>query len=67
MVALELEDDTDASYTSRVQKTLLRKGFVVAQRPGLDVLRIDPSLTIDLEDIVAFPETLESVLTRKAP
>jgi 4-aminobutyrate aminotransferase-like enzyme len=34
----------------------------VAQRPDTNVLRIDPSLTIDRRDIERFLETLENVL-----
>ncbi len=62
MVALELEDDAKASYTTYVQKELVENGYVLAQRPGLNVLRIDPSLTIDSKDIEDFLKTFENVL-----
>lgn len=65
MLALELEDDPEASFSRRVHRELLLRGFVLAQRPGLNVLRIDPALTIDLEHIERFLETLEDVLTRE--
>ena len=67
MVALELEDDTEASYTTYVQKELLRSGYILAQRPGLNVLRIDPSLTIESKDIESFLEIFENLLTVKNP
>jgi acetylornithine aminotransferase len=67
MVALELEDDTEASYTTYIQKELLRSGYILAQRPGLNVLRIDPSLTIESKDIESFLEIFENLLTVKNP
>jgi acetylornithine aminotransferase len=62
MVAAELEDDAEASVTARTQRELVDRGFIVAQRPDTNVLRIDPSLTIDRRDIERFLETLENVL-----
>jgi len=37
-----------------IQMQLLKRGFLVARRPGLEVLRIDPALTIPEDDINAF-------------
>jgi acetylornithine aminotransferase len=62
MAALELEDDAKAAYTGHVQKTLVENGFILAQRPGLNVLRIDPSLTIEAADIENFLAVLRDVL-----
>lgn len=63
MAAIELTDDSKGSYTSYVRKELLSHGYIVAQRPGLNVLRIDPSLTIEYKSIEGFLQTFESVLT----
>ena len=65
MVALEVIDDPNASYTTYVQKELVRNGYVLAQRPGLNVLRLDPSLTVESKDIENFLETFEDLLTTK--
>lgn len=62
MFALELEDDPAAAFTTQVRRELLRRGFIVAQRPGLGVLRLDPSLTIGREDIEGFLATFAAVL-----
>jgi len=67
MVAVDLEDNADAAYTAQVQKALLRKGYILAQRPGLNVLRIDPALTIDSKDIEKFLRVFEDVLTDGTP
>jgi acetylornithine aminotransferase len=66
MIALELEDDPQASFTRRVHRALFERGFIVAQRPGLNVLRIDPPLTIEREHVERFLEALEDVLTEEA-
>lgn len=63
MVAIELTDDTIGSYTFHVRKELLMHGYIVAQRPNHNVLRIDPSLTIESKSIEGFLRTFESVLT----
>jgi len=63
LVALEMKDDEQASYTRYVQAELLRHGYLVAQRPGLNILRVDPSLTVERRDIEGFLAVLEDVLT----
>ena len=63
MAAIVLTDDSRGTYTSQVRKELLLRGYVVAQRPGLNVLRIDPSLTIESKSIEGFLDSFESVLT----
>lgn len=62
MVAFELNDDPQASFTRRVQHELVSRGFVLGRRPGLNILRLDPSLTIDSRDIEGFLKALEGVL-----
>lgn len=63
MIAIELKDDADTSLTIRAHRELVRRGYFVCRRPGVPVMRIDPSLTIDREDIEGFLATLEDVLT----
>lgn len=62
MVALELEDDSGGVFTSQIQRALAHRGYVLGRRPGINVLRLDPSLTIDQQDIEGFLETFEAVL-----
>jgi acetylornithine/N-succinyldiaminopimelate aminotransferase len=63
MAAVELEDDADCSFAIRIHREMVDRGYVFARRPGLSVLRIDPSLTIGQEDMEGFLETFEEVLT----
>ena len=62
MAAVELHDAPSAAATARVQRDLVENGFVLAQRPGLNVLRIDPALTIEERDIENFLAVFEQVL-----
>jgi acetylornithine aminotransferase len=62
MVAIELEDDSEASLTIRTHRELVNRGFVLARRPGLNVLRVDPALTIERREIDDFLVTFEEVL-----
>ncbi len=62
MAAIELEDDPEASLTVGTHRELVRRGFIAGRRPGVNVLRLDPSLTVDRGDIEDFLETLENVL-----
>jgi len=62
MIALELRDDADCSLAIRTYRELLERGFIVARRPGLSVLRIDPPLTIERTDVRSFLSTLEEIL-----
>ncbi len=47
-----------------LSKGIGSRGFVLGLRPGVDVLRLAPALTIDRKDIEGFLETLEDVLTQ---
>ena len=66
MMAVELRDDDQARRTTRVHRELVRRGYIVAQRPGLNVLRLDPSLTIEKRDIEGFLKVFEDVLAHDA-
>ena len=62
MAAIELLDGPDTPFTIQTHRALVRRGYVVGRRPGVPVLRLDPSLTVDLQDIDGFLEALEAVL-----
>lgn len=66
MLAVELDDDPPAARTTRVFRGLLDRGFIVARRPGLNVLRLDPPLTIARADVDAFLAALEDEVLRAA-
>jgi len=64
MLAIELEDDAETSFTIWLHRELVQRGFVLGRRPGTSVLRLDPSLTIERQDIEGFLQTLENILTK---
>jgi acetylornithine aminotransferase len=63
MIALELRDEPGCPLAIRTHRELLERGFIVARRPGLSVLRIDPPLTIGRDEVLSFLATLEETLT----
>jgi 4-aminobutyrate aminotransferase/4-aminobutyrate aminotransferase/(S)-3-amino-2-methylpropionate transaminase len=63
MLAVDLKDNEQATATTRVHRNLVERGYVLAKRPGLNVLRIDPSLTIERKDIDGFLDALGDILT----
>ncbi|MFZ5828142.1 MAG: aspartate aminotransferase family protein [Bacillota bacterium] len=60
MVAVELHDD---AYTIWAHRELVRRGFVVGRRSGAGVLRLDPSLTIERQDVERFLATFAEILS----
>lgn len=62
MAAIELAGGADPAPAIRVHRGLARRGYLVGRRPGVNVLRLDPSLTIEREDVVDFLEALEDAL-----
>jgi acetylornithine aminotransferase len=62
MIAVALHDDAEGTVSLRTHRELLRRGYIVARRAGMGVLRIDPPLTIEAPDIQGFLRTLEEVL-----
>jgi len=64
MLAVDLEDNDNSDITQAVQQELVRKGYILACRPGLNTLRIDPSLTAEKQDIERFLVVLEKILIK---
>ncbi len=62
MAAIELVDDGRGPDAGEVHRELVRRGYVLARRPGLPVLRLDPALTLEREDLDGFLDALEAVL-----
>ncbi|MDM7914264.1 MAG: aminotransferase class III-fold pyridoxal phosphate-dependent enzyme [Candidatus Eisenbacteria bacterium] len=62
MIGVELAGDDGLARITRVHRELVRRGYVVGRRPGVNVLRIDPPLTVAEADLDGFAGTLEEVL-----
>jgi 4-aminobutyrate aminotransferase-like enzyme len=63
MVALEMDDDANTTLTTDVHRALVDQGYVPGKRPGLNLLRLDPALTIDPGDIEGFLSALGNLMT----
>ncbi len=63
MIAIEFEDNSDFSYANMINEELLMRNVILVKRPGFEVFRIDPALTIDKNDIKYFLENLEEIIS----
>ena len=66
MAAVDLKDDAKAAFTATAQQALVYNGYLVAQRPGLNTLRIDPALTIERSDLAAFLSVMGKIVATPA-
>ena len=62
MAAVDMKDAGDVEYAASVQQALVKNGFLVARRPGLRTLRIDPALTIERGDLMNFLAVMETIM-----
>jgi acetylornithine aminotransferase len=62
MMAIEFEDEDNNMLASTIQRRLLNNGFIVANRPGFNVIRIDPPLTVSKKEIDSFIENFQQIL-----
>ena len=58
MAAVELRDNPEADRAIRVHRGLFKKGYIVARRSLLPVLRMDPCLTVEGADLDGFVRAL---------
>jgi len=67
MIAVEFNETANAgSFAAFVRLELLKTGFIVAQRPGSNVLRIDPGLTVEESDIKEFLGAFKQILSENS-
>ncbi len=59
MIAIELTKQAE-----RIHKELLNHGFILVKRSGVEVLRMDPALTIEEQDIELFLEIFEEIIRK---
>jgi len=57
MIAIELTERAEL-----FRKELLNRGYILVKRSGVEVLRMDPALTIKEQDIESFLDTFEKIL-----
>jgi len=57
MIAIELTKGAE-----HIRKELLNRRFILVKRTGAEVLRMDPALTIQVQDIESFLETFKQII-----
>jgi 4-aminobutyrate aminotransferase-like enzyme len=62
MVAIEFKETLTDEYLADLYVQCIKRGFILAKRPGLNVFRLDPPLIIQKEDIDHFLQTFEQLL-----
>jgi len=62
MIAIEFIDNQNNNIAYLMFKELLQRNFIVSYRIGFNYIRLDPSLTINENDIASFLHNLESIL-----
>lgn len=62
MIAIEFEKKDTCSLAQQINNKLLEKRIILTKRPGHEVFRIDPALTIELRDIEYFLNCFETVI-----
>jgi acetylornithine aminotransferase len=62
MIGIDLVDGPDVSFTIATHRELVSRGYIPGRRPGVNVLRLDPALTIDTVDIEGFLAAFGEVL-----
>lgn len=67
MLAVVLKDGPGTPLTLQAHRELVGRGYLVGRRPGLNVLRLDPSLTIERADVAGFLAAFEEVLGATEP
>jgi acetylornithine/N-succinyldiaminopimelate aminotransferase len=66
MVAVEFEKAAGKSWAELVNAELLKRNIILVKRPGFEVFRMDPALTIDHRDIEYFLTSMRSIVAAAA-
>jgi acetylornithine aminotransferase len=64
MIAVELQENEKLSFAQIINNKLVEKNIILVKRPGHEVFRIDPALTIDLKDVEYFLNSLEEIISK---
>lgn len=66
MIAIEFEIDNKISFAEKVNSALFKRNIILTKKPGFEVLRIDPALTIEKSDIEYFLNNLKEIISKMA-
>ncbi len=63
MIAVEFQKNDGFSFAEKINEELLKRNVILAKRPGHEVFRIDPALTIQEEQVEYFLCTIEEIIS----
>ncbi len=63
MIAVEFVSSNTMSIANMVNAKLLEKNVILVKRPGHEVFRIDPALTIDIKNVECFLNIFENIIS----
>lgn len=68
MIAIEFENNnkSSGSFADIINKELLQRNIILVKRPGHEVFRIDPALTIEDDQVEHFLCSLEEIVCKVA-
>lgn len=66
MIAIEFQETTSNEFMDTLYQKCIRRGYIIARRPGLNVFRIDPPLIISKKQIDDFLENFEQILNESS-
>lgn len=64
MLAIEFEQNSSVSYAHKINSELIKEKILLLKRPGLEIFRLNPALTIENPDIETFLSTFEAIISR---
>jgi acetylornithine/N-succinyldiaminopimelate aminotransferase len=62
MIAIEFEKSSAGSFAEQINGELLKRRIILVKRPGFEVFRVDPALTIEQFDIDYFLRNLGEII-----
>ena len=66
MIAVEFEKNGNLSYAEKINLELLKRKIILVRKPGSEVIRIDPCLTIEKQEIDYFLNSMEEIISKIA-
>jgi len=63
MIAVEFIKNDKISYAEIIRDELYKRNIILVKRPGFEVFRIDPALTIEDKDVKYFLKTFEEIVS----
>jgi acetylornithine aminotransferase len=64
MIAIEFENNKIFSFADKINRELLKRNIILVKRPGYEVFRIDPALTIEDKHVDYFLNNLEEIISK---